>query len=102
MSDFITIPMRNVRTGDKFLPIERMGSPVYVVRKRRWERAWRKAERSYVAVSLCHGVDADGKDALFSLYDWAIVRRKVPDNAPHRAASPTDMARKLRDALATT
>jgi len=75
---FSVVPLRTVRLGEKFLPIERMGNPVYVVRKRRWEREWIKSDRSYISTGIARGVDENGKDGVFSLYDWAVVRRPVP------------------------
>ena len=74
---FSVVPLRTVRLGEKFLPIERMGNPVYVVRKRRWEREWIKSDRSYISTGIARGVDENGKDGVFSLFDFAVVRRPV-------------------------
>lgn len=85
--EFITVPMRAVRVGEMFVPIERMGEPVYVVRKRRWERAWIKADRAYVATGTARGIDETGKDGIFSLYDWAVVRRPARPTVARAPAS---------------
>jgi len=96
-NNFITVSMRNVKVGEMFLPIERTGQPVYVVRKRRWEKEWRKADRSFVATGMCRGVDKDGRDGVFSLYDWAVVRREIQ---PPRPRPETRMAEAMRQAAA--
>lgn len=97
--EFIPVPMRAVRAGEMFVPIERMGEPVYVVRKRRWERAWIKADRAYVATGTARGTDETGKDGVFSLYDWAIVRRHarpVAVRAPANSAFGDALRRAMR------
>jgi hypothetical protein len=81
-TEFVVVPMRAVKIGEMFLPIERMGEPVYVVRKRRWERAWIKSPKSYVLTGVARGVDDSGADGVFSLFDFAVVRRP-------KAATPT-------------
>lgn len=76
-TEFTVIPMRNVKIGEMFLPIERMGEPVYVTKKHRWERAWVKSRKSYVLTGVARGVDESGADGVFSLFDYAVVRRPV-------------------------
>lgn len=76
-TEFTVVSIRSVKTGEKFLPIERMGDHIYVAPKHRWERRWKKADRSYVLTGVARGVDENGNDAVFSLFDFAVVRRPV-------------------------
>ena len=74
-SEFAVVSIRSVKVGEMFLPIERMGEYVYVTAKRRWERKWKKADKSYVSTGMARGVDENGNDGVFSLFDFAVVRR---------------------------
>jgi hypothetical protein len=76
--EFIVLPFRVIRPGTVFMPIERMGRGVY--RKKKGflhkERAWVKTPELFVKASnaLSRSLHSD-KDAIFSLFDWCIVRR---------------------------
>ena len=74
---FITVPIKDVKPGEAFTPIERMGAPVFVVKRKKWERKWRMATKSYRMTSKpLHALDDEGKDAIFATTDWAVVRRE--------------------------
>jgi hypothetical protein len=96
-TEFTVVPMRNVKIGEMFLPIERMGEPVYVTKKHRWEREWTKARKSYVLTGVARGVDDSGADGVFSLFDYAVVRRpvSVPTERPTFASKMANLAVKF-------
>lgn len=74
---FITVPIKNVKAGEKFTPIERMGQPVWLIKKHRWDRKWRISSKSYRMTSKpLHAVDESDADAIFATTDWAIVERE--------------------------
>lgn len=89
-NEFSVVSIRSVKIGEMFLPIERMGEHVYVTAKRRWERKWKKADKSYVSTGMARGVDENGKDGVFSLFDFAVVRRPVKDAVKNNSGSKMD------------
>jgi hypothetical protein len=95
MSNFITIPVTQVRNGEVFTPIEKMGTIVFNPKRKKFERKWIISPKSYVMVGRLHGLDQDGKDGLFALGDWAIVRRNAPANAPRATESTRGVDRLL-------
>lgn len=84
--EFVAVPMRRVEVGERFVPIERMGPPIWVSHKHRWEREWRKADRAFVCTGVSRGVDEAGADGIFSLFDWAIVRKRPKPATPASVA----------------
>lgn len=86
---FITVSIKDVKPGEYFTPIERMGAPVFVVKRKKWERKWRMSTKSYRMTSKpLHALDEEGKDAIFATTDWAVVRRAaVTAVSPQQAVS---------------
>jgi len=95
MSNFTTIPVTQVREGEVFTPIEKMGAVVFNPKRRKFERKWIISPKSYVMVGRLHGLDQDGKDGLFALGDWAIVCRSAPASAPRAAETARGVDRLL-------
>ena len=84
---FITVPMNHVKIGEFFKPIEKRGEPTWDKRRKRWDKKWAICSESYVCVGKCHGQTEDGRDGLFALGDWAIVRREARQDLGFKPAT---------------
>lgn len=87
---FVTVPMNQVKVGEFFKPIEKRGEPVWDKRRKRWDRKWAICPESFVYAGKCHGVSEDGRDALFALGDWAIVRREARQDSGFKMNARAD------------
>ena len=90
MSTFVTIPMNRVKVGEFFKPIEKRGEPTFNRRSKRWEKRWAICPESYTYIGKCHGIAEDGRDALFALGDWAVVRREARQDAGFKPNARAD------------
>lgn len=82
-NNFVVVPMKNVREGEAFIAIEKQGAPHYDKRRRKWDKLWCKSREAFrMGGSPCHSFTEDGRDAIFSLTDWAVVRRDAPPESP--------------------
>jgi hypothetical protein len=76
-AEFVAIPVREVREGEAFVAIEKQGPMVFATKRKRWERAWRKSNAAYrMSNKPYHAFDEAGKDAIFAISDFAIVKRE--------------------------
>jgi hypothetical protein len=87
MKTFQTVRMTDVNAGEMFLPIEKRGEPTWDNRRKRWDKRWAKAPRSYVCTGKCQGTDESGNDGLFAVGDWAIVEREVVSSVSGNAVA---------------
>jgi hypothetical protein len=87
--------MRQVKEGERFVPIEKQGSICWNYKTRRFEKRWTKSPTAYTQTGNLAGVDENGNDGLFAVGDWAIVERSPPSRTPGRNSTVSDLLAKF-------